>query len=385
MVFTVQVMLMLVLGHIIALSQPISKAIQFIIRDCKTGAALTLRVTIATMLMGFFNWGLGLVFGALMARSAGIFATEKRIPFNYAVLCAAGYTGMLCWHGGITGSAPIKAAEPGHQLEAMIGIVPQIETLLSSLNLVTSILLLTIIPAFLYFLAKKVSPQAMEKSDYQPKLNLALPQLIGAEKIDHWSWFSKIIGVVFIVVSFSKASQSSGFAFLTPDFINFALIGLVLILHKNIVSLSAALNEAISGVSGILLQFPLYFGIMGIMLQSGLTAQLASFFAENSSATSLPIYTFLSAGIINFFIPSGGAQWVLQGPVACQAALEAGVSIPQIIMSIAYGDQLTNMMQPFWALPLLGITGIKAKDVLPYTFLIMLVGAAIFVTTLLLF
>ncbi len=383
MVFTVQVMLMLVLGHIIALSQPLQTAIHFLIKGSNTAGVLVVKVAFFTMLMGFLNWGLGLVFGALMARSAGEFALKNKMKHNYAVICAAGYTGMLCWHGGITGSAPIKAGEPGHQLESLIGIVSLTETLLSPLNVVTSILLLTLVPTFLYLLVKSAPDMKMVKSDFKPIF--IATEKIGAEKIDEFGLFSKLIGVLIITVSILKANQFSVFTFLTPDFINFTLMGLALLLHKNIESMLCSLNEAIGGVSGILLQFPLYFGIMGIMLHSGLTSQLANFFADISNHTTLPIYTFISAGIINFFIPSGGAQWVLQGPVACQAALEAGVSVPKIIMSIAYGDQLTNMMQPFWALPLLGITGIKAKDVIPYTFLLMLLALFVFTFTLLFF
>ena len=142
---------------------------------------------------------------------------------------------------------------------------------------------------------------------------------------------------------------------------------------------------AITGASGILIQFPLYFGIMGIMNHSGMVDIMSDFFVNISNETTFPIFTFISAGIVNVFVPSGGGQWAVQGPIIVQAATDLGISLPKSIMALAYGDQLTNMLQPFWALPLLGITGLKAKDILPYTLILFLAGGLIFLTGLVLF
>ena len=160
---------------------------------------------------------------------------------------------------------------------------------------------------------------------------------------------------------------------------------MVFIFHKNIHKVLEAVGNAISGVSGILLQFPLYFGIMGIMNNSGLIGDISAFFSVHSNETTYPLLTFFSAGIVNVFVPSGGGQWMVQGPIVLETAINMGLSIPKSIMALAYGDQLTNMMQPFWALPLLGITGLKAREILPYTLFLMLVGAVIFIAGLLLF
>ena len=134
-----------------------------------------------------------------------------------------------------------------------------------------------------------------------------------------------------------------------------------------------------------MIQFPLYFGIMGIMSNSGLVEQFSAFFVQHCTEVTFPIYTFFSAGIVNIFVPSGGGQWAVQGPIIVNAANELGVSLPKSIMALAYGDQLTNMLQPFWALPLLGITGLKAKQILPYTLFLMLIGMVIFIGGLLIF
>ena len=134
---------------------------------------------------------------------------------------------------------------------------------------------------------------------------------------------------------------------------------------------------------GILIQFPLYFGIAAIMQSSGLIEKIASY-ALNSSATGFSLVTFLSSGIVNVFVPSGGGQWVIQGPIIVSASQQIGVPLEKGIMAMAYGDQLTNMLQPFWALPLLGITKLKAKEILPYTIMLMGIGTVVYLVGLLL-
>ena len=139
------------------------------------------------------------------------------------------------------------------------------------------------------------------------------------------------------------------------------------------------------GTVGILIQFPLYFGIMGVVSEIGIISDLAGYFQNISNELSYPIFTFFSAGLVNFLVPSGGGQWYIQGPLIIQSTVEMGVSLEKSIMAMAYGDQLTNMMQPFWALPLLGITGLKAKDIIPFTLILMLVGLLVFSFALIIF
>ena len=121
------------------------------------------------------------------------------------------------------------------------------------------------------------------------------------------------------------------------------------------------------------------------MKGSGLMAEISNFFIEISTETTYPIFTFFSAGLVNIFVPSGGGQWVVQGPIVIEAATNIGVPLNKSVMALSYGDQITNMLQPFWALPLLGITGLKAKQILPYTLLLMLVGTVIFLCGLMVF
>jgi len=150
-------------------------------------------------------------------------------------------------------------------------------------------------------------------------------------------------------------------------------------------SLLTATDQAIVGAGGILLQFPLYFGIMGLMRESGLVSEISQFFVLISNEKTLPLFTYISAGLVNIFVPSGGGQWAIQGPILIQSSAELGVSLPKSILALAYGDQITNMLQPFWALPLLGITKLSARDILPFTLVMFLVGFMVYGLALILF
>jgi short-chain fatty acids transporter len=172
---------------------------------------------------------------------------------------------------------------------------------------------------------------------------------------------------------------------INPNMLNFFMLGLGLLLHGSFKSFKNAVEEAIKGASGILIQFPLYFGIMGIMRESGMVVEISDFFVSIATPMTLPLFTFFSGGLVNIFVPSGGGQWAVQGPIVVESALKLGVPLPKAIMALAYGDQITNMLQPFWALPLLGITKLKAKEILPYTLLVMVIGMVVFLLGLLLF
>ena len=179
--------------------------------------------------------------------------------------------------------------------------------------------------------------------------------------------------LVAVIVMFVNNPQS-----LNINSINLILFTLAILSHNSLADFSTTASKSIASTTGIMLQFPLYAGIMGMMKYSGLTDIFTQFFIDISTTQTFPIFTMLSAGIVNFFVPSGGGQWAIQGPVIVDAAKELHVPISKAVMALAYGDQLTNMMQPFWALPLLAITGLKAKQILPYSLLIMLLGILIF-------
>ena len=377
---------MLVLGHVLALSDSVNSIISYAVKGCGSTSKAAAIVTFFTILVSLFNWGLGLIFGAIFAKKVAEHASINNIKINYPLIGACGYSGLMVWHGGISGSAPIKVAESGHFLADQIGVISQSETIFSTMNISVSILLLIVLPVLMYIIGKKENKEKII-SIYEIKQEKEI-SIIGAEKLDNSKFIAWIFGGSILFYAFYKAiilPENITLKVITPNYINLLLLAIGIIMHKTFINFLRAVDNAIVGSSGILIQFPLYFGIMGIINQSGLTLLMSNFFINISNEITFPIFTFLSAGIVNIFVPSGGGQWAIQGPIIVEAATQLGVSIPKSIMALAYGDQLTNMLQPFWALPLLGITGLKAKDILPYTLILFIVGFSIFIFGLLFF
>lgn len=395
LVFAYQMMLILVLGHVLVLSKPMERLILGITALVKNTSNAALLVILPTMLVSFFNWGLGLIFGAILARKVGEYAQANNIPINYPLIGACGYGGLMVWHGGISGSAPIKVSEDGHLqslmasmsnpelLEKLPNLISTSDTVFSSWNLILFGIVVLAISMAAYMLGRKLEPSQIQLKEYRFK-SISKETLEGAEKLDYSKLAALFFGILILaafIVQYLPAVRNLN---ITPNMLNFFMLGLAIVLHGSFKSFLNAIEEAIGDTAGILIQFPLYFGIMGIMASSGMINGISDFFVSISTATTLPIFTFLSAGLVNIFVPSGGGQWAVQGPLVLESALQLGVPLPKAIMALAYGDQITNMLQPFWALPLLGITKLKAKEILPYTLVFMLMGSVIYIVGLLL-
>ncbi|NVK28406.1 MAG: short-chain fatty acid transporter [Flavobacteriia bacterium] len=386
--FTVQMMLILVLGHILALSPLATRIIDSVVSKISNGAQAAVVVGILTMLVGLFNWGLGLIFGAILARKVAESAHHREMKISYPLIGAAGYAGMMVWHGGISGSAPLKANQAGHiaELTGQQNVPAQVmldQTIFSSMNAFATIAILMAVGITLWLLSKNAPASVPPSLSRNVSLSAEDTETIGAEHIDKSPWTGTLVGILFLLLAVYSAIESTNvLGIITPDYINFILLGLAFLAHRSLRSFSQALEEAIGGSAGILIQFPLYFGILGLVRDSGLVSIVATSLIENSTAASFPFTTLLSSGLINIFVPSGGGQWAIQGPLLVEASQSLNVPLGKSIMAMAYGDQLTNMLQPFWALPLLGITKLKARDILPYTLILMAVGTVVYGVTL---
>ncbi|MEE2907455.1 MAG: TIGR00366 family protein, partial [Planctomycetota bacterium] len=236
---------------------------------------------------------------------------------------------------------------------------------------------LIIIPLVLWLLAPRAKDcRSLTQVNAQPMKDSAHDPISTNE-----SW--GLVGTVFsLIVALALVAgfvlfltdDKRGILRLGPNEFNAVMLGIGLILHGSPIAYARSIERAARGCAGILIQFPLYAGILAMLKESGIMADVAQFAAESSTETTLPFFTFISAGIVNFFVPSGGGQWGVQGPIAIQSAIEAGVPLPKMLMAVSYGDELTNMLQPFWALPLLAITGVRARDIVGYTAVVMIVA-----------
>ena len=388
--FAMQMCLILITGHAVAMTRPVRGLIDMLASIPQTTASAALLVGGLACVAGVLNWGLGLIVGAFMAREVGRSMSARGIRAHYPLLCAAGFMGLLVWHGGLSGSAPLSmtthdgAAKviPEQYLAELRPHegVPLTETVFSGLNVFVTGGLCVIVPLLLFALAPRrledvrsidAFPRALAEADSESEGDHGAP-------LPEWLDTSPIVILLLaipLLLLLVRYASTAGVARIGLNEINVAMLLIGLVLHGSVRSYMRAATEGARGCAGIIIQFPLYAGIMAMMSSSGLIELIADWFTRIGNETTIPLLSFGSAGVVNLFVPSGGGQWGIQGPVALQTGMDAGIGPGKMIMAVAYGDQLTNMLQPFWALPLLGITGVRARDIVGYTAIIMLAAA----------
>jgi short-chain fatty acids transporter len=191
-----------------------------------------------------------------------------------------------------------------------------------------------------------------------------------ADRLENSRVISIIIGVLGLIFIFYHFVQKG--LDLNINIVNFIFLFLGILFHQTSRRFLNSVSDAVKNAGGIIIQFPFYAGIMGMMVTSGLSEKMSLWFVSISNEFTFPLFTFISAGIVNFFVPSGGGQWAVQGPIMIPAAIELGVDTAKTAMAVAWGDARTNMIQPFWTLPLLAIAGLKVKDIIGFCVIAML-------------
>jgi len=400
--FGMQMCLILVTGHALARTKLIAAAIDALARIPQGTASAAALVSFVACLSGLINWGLGLIVGALLAREVGASLSKRGINGHYPLICAAGYMGLLVWHGGMSGSAPLTmtTAEGARKVlpdgflagvgEAGISLE---QTIFSPMNLVVSGGMLIGIPILLALMRppRESSIEPIERFTHVASAREEQPSPVAddeepgvPDRLDNSPVLAWLLALP-LILALAQYGQTQGFSRLGLNEINAGMLALGLILHGSPRSYMQAVTEGARGCAGIIIQFPLYAGIMAMMAAAGLVTMLAETFTSVGGQRTIPILSFASAAIVNLFVPSGGGQWGIQGPIALETGIAADIPVGKMIMAVAYGDQLTNMLQPFWALPLLGITGVRARDIVGYTAVVMLAAALWMILGLLIF
>lgn len=385
LVFAMQMSLMLVLGTALAEAPAVQRGLARVVSSSRSPRRLVGLVALVAIVLALVNWSLGLIGGALVAREAGRHARARGWALHYPLVCAAGYSGLMVWHGGLSGSAPLKGTTRadmvevlGADLAARVGTVPLSDSLFSALNLWVCGGLLVLGP--LVFMAltpaegADPSPRPAPDEDALPRHLDGVeppPETIieGIERSPVVLWML----VVPMTAALGVHALDDGVLQIDFNTVNLALWCAALVLHGRPGPFLRACETGIRGCTGIVLQFPLYAGIMGMMAGAGLSRSLTEAMTA-AGAGAFVLVAFVSAGLLNLLVPSGGGQWTVQGPILMAGALELGLEPGHAMMAMAYGDQWTNMLQPFWALPLLSITGVRARDIIGYTSLWMVAG-----------
>ncbi|WP_281648467.1 short-chain fatty acid transporter [Parendozoicomonas sp. Alg238-R29] len=376
--FTMQMVLILVTGYILALSPPVHRLLQRTANLVNTPGQGIVLVTLFSIAACWINWGFGLVTGSLFARHMA----RQQPDIDYRLVIASAYSGFLVWHGGLSGSIPLSIATDNHFLSSMMGVIPVSKTLMAPYNLIILLALLVVLPLINWLMMPPVQDRVTIESSKLDNGHAdwihSVPDdkpLTPAQNLEHSRLLPILpvaMGLTYAVIYFQQPGSG-----LTLDIVNFLFLILGILCHGDAKRFLHAVTESVKGAGGIIIQFPFYAGIMGIVMSSGLGDLISRQFIALSTAETLPLYTFLSAGLVNLFVPSGGGQWAVQAPVLIPAALELNVDTAKIAMAIAWGDAWTNMIQPFWALPALAVAGLKARDIMGFCLVHLLVSGVI--------
>jgi short-chain fatty acids transporter len=374
--FAMQMSLILVTGHALASSPLVKKWLKNLASVAKTPKQGVVLVTLGGAIASLINWGFGLIVGALLAKEVA-----RRVPgSDYRFLIACAYIGFLTWHGGLSGSIPLLAATPGNPMEKTSGLIPLSETIFTDYNLFITGSLLIVLP----IMTRMMMPKPHEVVAVNPEL--LADEEVAAAAVPAEKTFairmenSRVLTLIIVVLGYAYLVYyfaTKGFK-MDVNTVNLIFFFTGLLLHGTPLSYMKAVSNAAKGTAGILIQFPFYAGIQGMMELSGLGGIITNAFISISNAYTFPFLAFLSSGIVNFFVPSGGGHWVVQGPFIMPAAEALGVDAGIAAMAIAYGEAWMNMAQPFWALPALAIAGLGARDIMGYCVTTLLVSGVIF-------
>lgn len=388
--FSMQMALVLVLGSALANAPAIKRIIVKLAGVPKKPAGAVAFVTIISAICCFINWGFGLIIGALLAKEVA----KKIKGLDYRLIIAAAYSGFVIWHSGISGSIPLgmtaldvdgTVANTGG---AVTEVVPTSQTIFSAWNMIMVVAVVVVVA----IVNAKMHPDAKDVVSIDPKLLEDAPEAVEtkakkdrtpAEKLENsmiLSYIVVVIGAVYLIYYFVNAGSILNA--LSLNIVNLIFLILGIAFHKTPIGYVKAIMESAESAGGIILQFPFYAGIQGMMVTAGsngvsLASAISNGFVSISTPRTFPVLCYLAAGIVNFFVPSGGGQWAVQGPIMMPAGLKLGVTPAVTAMGIAWGDAWTNMLQPFWALPALGIAGLGARDIMGYCAIVLIVSGIV--------
>ncbi|MBI2955854.1 MAG: short-chain fatty acid transporter [Acidobacteria bacterium] len=387
--FAMQMILILLTGYALASSAPVRRLLTCLASLPRSQASAIVVLVLVAALAALVHWGFALVASALLAKEMG-----RRVPnCDFGFLVAGAYSGFVIWHSGLSGSIPLVSATAGSEMNFIArytgtAVVPLSETTFSPVNLALVASTLVTLPLLFYLMRPRaeqirpLDPKWLEEPEAGNHTDAAVAvRATPAERLERSRavlYTLVLLGGAFLVVHFARR----GFALdLNVVILLFLVLGMAL--HARPASYLRAFNQAARVAGPLALQYPLYGGIMGLMERSGLARLISEWFVSFSTELTFPFFCFLAAALINFFIPSGGGHWVVQGPILVPAALELGVSPALTAMAVAFGDQTANMVQPFWALPILAIAHLSIRDIMGYCVMTFLLSTAL--STLVLF
>jgi short-chain fatty acids transporter len=391
--FTLQMSLIIITGHVLATSAPMGRAIRGIAGWPSTPRGAVALVTVFALATSWLNWGFSLIFSAVLAREVA-----RRVRgVDYRALAAASFLGLgSIWAQGLSGSAALQMATPGALQPAIRdivaagglvpgGLIPFRHTIFLWQSLVAVLVEIAVVTLVMWLAAP---PASRARTAADLGIDLGTRELPEIERprspLPPGAWLEHSVvlnvllaaaGGVYLVRYFARAPEPLNA--ITVNVLNFAFLTAGILLHGTPARLMQAVQAATPAVWGVILQFPFYAGIAAVITTTHLSQQLAALFVGVSTPGSFPAVVAIYSAVLGVFVPSGGSKWVIEAPYVMTAAHELKVHLGWVVTAYDLGEALANLVQPFWMLPILGIFGLRARDVMGYTFIVFLALAPV--------
>lgn len=376
--FSMQMALMVMISHALAHTDSVQRLLHRIGSLPKTQSQAYSLVVFSVGVVCFFSWPLGIIAGGLLAKKVAESAVERGMKIHYPLLVAGAFCGNVIWHMGYSASAPLFVATSDHSMVEVMGVIPITETVFTTWNLglaATVLLAMTLLAAYLRPQDDDVIELRVDPAEYVEEAPSLTDPHRPVARLENSRVITVMMGCCFALY-LGFWFNDRGFS-LNLNVVNWTFLTLTLLLCRSTKHLMYLVERSATAAGPMIIAYPFYAGLIGIMTDSGMASSMSVWFAEIASAQTLPLVAFLCAMVINLFIPSGGAQWMVQGPIFVEAASNMGVEQPLIVMAIAYGDQLTNLIQPLSAIPLLALAGLRLKHIMGYAFVFFLAAFVI--------
>ncbi|MBP2656713.1 MAG: hypothetical protein H6Q73_4282 [Firmicutes bacterium] len=377
--FAMQMSLVLITGYALASAKVVRRLLQKIVLIPRTPKQTILFIGLVSMGLYYLNWGLGLIAGGFLAREAA----KQHTDTDFRVLVTAVFSGIIITHGGLSASVPLVINTKGHFLEGQIGLVPLTQTIFHPQALFITITLAIVIPIVCVLMLPKkedivIADPTLFEDETLLETAASTAELQLADKMDNSRFLNYslgLAGLVYLIAYFLK----NGFN-LNVNILIFMFIVLGILAHGTLVNYARAISKGTATASGIILQFPFYAGIMGIMHGSGLVHVISNLLLSVATYDTFEVACYFSSLIISIFVPSAGGHWVVQAPFMLPAAATLGVEPWKVAMGVAWGESIWNIVCPFWALPLLAIANMNIRDLMGFSVLLFIIGNIVAIT-----
>jgi len=370
--FTMQMSMIVVTGYAVATSPPVYRVIRRLAAVPPNGRTAVAYVGLFSMLASLVSWSFSLIFSGLLAREVA----HRVRGADYRALGAAAYLGVgSVWALGLSSSAALIMAAPASlpdAIERISGVIPLSQTLGLWQSLIVAGLLIVVSMAICYYSAPADADARGMKDmgvDYQP----ATQQVRTRETPGEWLEYSPLLTLVICSLGFlyliREVAGNGPAVLLELNHYVFAFLIVGLLLHWRPRSFVQAIGASVAPVGGVLIQYPLYAGIVRMMTESGIATQMAHFFVAVSTTHTFPVMIGIYSAFLGLFIPSAGGKWLIEAPYMLEAAKTLHVHLGWVVQTYNATEALANLIHPFWMLPLVGILGLKARDIVGYSML----------------